>query len=724
VSSERDDESVMELPRDVFRFGDAVLDVLNLKLTVAGEVRPLEPKSLRLLKFLVENRHRVVPKDEILAEVWEGVAVSDNALTRAVAQIRKALDDDPKQPRYIETVPTVGYRFVGQLVAPAQPLPAPLRDPPPTRRFPFRWTAAAALATLTLVSGGLWLASRSSRLPPKVVAIRQITKSPEADLWPSFSPDGSQIAFSSNRSGHYEIYVRSLAPDAAERQLTSDGQENIEPAWSPDGRYLAYAVRQHGGIKLIPVSGGPARYVTEIGSSPQWSPDGRTLAITLYNSDTIAPNLGSAPWSSAILALVDVGGGRPRPLIGGDRPPFNPASPRWLADGRHIVFISMTGKPTIWVVDSVTREPRQIHAGNSPRSPVFSVDSRHLYFADEAAKIQGIWRATTGRDWKVESLEPLIPLEGANPRGLTISADGSRLAFSREIGDSGIWSVSVDSHGTVGEPAPLIRERSRRNTDPHLSADGSKIAWVSSQEGGEAAVIYVSNADGSSPEAVTPADQRSGRPQWVGQDLTLAYQVDRNGEKSYWVAPLRGKPEQVHPALDLAHADRIRLSPDGTMMAAQVPAEKKKGLQVVVAGLRGGPARTLTPAGRDIGYPFWSPDGRWIGAEEMKYGDSTLVVIPSSGGEIRSLATAFRQNFPFDWSPDGDRIVFAGLDRGIWNIYWISFSTGKVEQLTHFTAQSGFVRYPSWSLKGDRILFERNDLTSNIYVADLSSPGK
>jgi len=103
------------------------------------------------------------------------------------------------------------------------------------------------------------------------------------------------------------------------------------------------------------------------------------------------------------------------------------------------------------------------------------------------------------------------------------------------------------------------------------------------------------------------------------------------------------------------------------------------------------------------------------------HGTSTLVVLPSAGGEIRTLAKDFTQYFVYDWSPDSKRIVFAGLQNSVWNIYWISLSTAKVEQLTHFTAQSGFVRYPSWSPKGDQIVFERNDLTSNIYVADLKS---
>jgi DNA-binding winged helix-turn-helix (wHTH) protein len=103
---------MMESPGVKYRFGEVEFLPLNLQLTVAGQARPLEPKALRLLTFLIENRGRVVPKEEIVRVVWEETAVTDNALTRAVAQIRKALDDDAKEPKYIETVPTVGYRFI------------------------------------------------------------------------------------------------------------------------------------------------------------------------------------------------------------------------------------------------------------------------------------------------------------------------------------------------------------------------------------------------------------------------------------------------------------------------------------------------------------------------------------------------------------------------------------------------------------------------------------
>src|SRR5271169_4197828 len=116
-----------------FRFDDVEIDVQNLRVTVGSEVRPLEPKSFRLLLFLIENPGRALPKEEIMAVVWPDAFVSDNSLARAITQIRKALDDDSKAPRYIETVPSVGYRFLPEFKAEVEVgterLPVPVECP-------------------------------------------------------------------------------------------------------------------------------------------------------------------------------------------------------------------------------------------------------------------------------------------------------------------------------------------------------------------------------------------------------------------------------------------------------------------------------------------------------------------------------------------------------------------------------------------------------------------
>jgi len=140
---------------------------------------------------------------------------------------------------------------------------------------------------------------------------------------------------------------------------------------------------------------------------------------------------------------------------------------------------------------------------------------------------------------------------------------------------------------------------------------------------------------------------------------------------------------------------------------------------VVVTDLGGGEPHALTPTTRNIEFPCWSPDGRWIAARENIEGYSALVVFPSSGGEIRTLVKEPSQSLANDWSPDSRRISFAGLRSGIWNIYWVDRVTREVRQLTHFATPSASVGDPAWSPRGDQIIFERYDQSANIYVANL-----
>ena len=81
-------------------------------MTRAGPIR-LTPKSLALLCFLAERAGQVVTKDELFAAVWPGTAVGDDALVTCIQELRKALRDDARRPRYIETLHRRGYRFLG-----------------------------------------------------------------------------------------------------------------------------------------------------------------------------------------------------------------------------------------------------------------------------------------------------------------------------------------------------------------------------------------------------------------------------------------------------------------------------------------------------------------------------------------------------------------------------------------------------------------------------------
>jgi len=96
----------------VFKFADVEVREREFCLAKAGEVLPVEPKAFRVLLFLLRNPHRLIAKDELLNAVWNDYAVSENSLTRAIATLRRLLGEDSREPRYIETVPTVGYRFL------------------------------------------------------------------------------------------------------------------------------------------------------------------------------------------------------------------------------------------------------------------------------------------------------------------------------------------------------------------------------------------------------------------------------------------------------------------------------------------------------------------------------------------------------------------------------------------------------------------------------------
>src|SRR5690242_1380884 len=95
-----------------YAFDDLRIDPAAFRVTKAGVPVSLEPRAFDLLLLLVESGGRVVTKKEIFDRLWSDTTVTDNALTRIVAQLRKALGDDAKAAKYIETVPTRGYRWL------------------------------------------------------------------------------------------------------------------------------------------------------------------------------------------------------------------------------------------------------------------------------------------------------------------------------------------------------------------------------------------------------------------------------------------------------------------------------------------------------------------------------------------------------------------------------------------------------------------------------------
>ena len=98
------------------------LDLANARLWRGEQFVVLRPKTFAVLCHLVENAGRLVSKKELLDAVWPDTRVSERGLKDYVQEIRKALGDDPKTPRFIETVPRRGYRFIAPISISSQPV--------------------------------------------------------------------------------------------------------------------------------------------------------------------------------------------------------------------------------------------------------------------------------------------------------------------------------------------------------------------------------------------------------------------------------------------------------------------------------------------------------------------------------------------------------------------------------------------------------------------------
>src|SRR5947208_4981638 len=105
----------MAIKSFVFRFDDIEVREREFSLVKAGQVLTVEPKAFRALLFLLRNPQRLISKEELLNSVWGDAAVTEGSLTRCIWLLRSVLGDDIRSPRYIETVATVGYRFIGKV---------------------------------------------------------------------------------------------------------------------------------------------------------------------------------------------------------------------------------------------------------------------------------------------------------------------------------------------------------------------------------------------------------------------------------------------------------------------------------------------------------------------------------------------------------------------------------------------------------------------------------
>jgi len=708
----------------------------------AGTAIQLEPKAFRLLLFLIENRGRLIEKDQILQVVWNGTHVTENALASEIAKLRKALGDDSKTPKYIQTVRTRGYRFIAEVreqngseqtlsrtslsgSSEFDSVPHPsnqehasssavvFQRQASTKAWGIRLAVMGIIVTLVvaaLISLKIYQGSRSTAttLP---VAIRQITTWPGMDFNPSFSPDEESIAYSSDHNGSFEIYVRSLAPAAREVQLTTDGQQNFDPAWSPDGKRIAYYSMKRHGIFTMPALGGLATQLTDFGSHPVWSPDGQWLAFQSVSS----PDLDAVPMGSSTIWIVGSQGGAPKQVTHSGYPAGSHFAPAWSPDGKTIVFINFdTASPQVWTIALSGDKLQAItkHGTGDKSWPSYAADGKSIYYNRGGA----LWETPINSDNGAPAGEPLkvADLGSVVIRNATLSASGKRIAYSASTSADNLVSVAISpiTSEPIGPPFFITNEPGVRHVAPAFSPDGSRIAF-SSQLSGSPFNIWTADADGGNLNQVTIEGGRF--PSWYPDGKQIAFLSDRQGLRKFWSIAAVGGDEKSLFALD--GAEMPRLSPDARQFAFNVTQDGI--INVATVPVTGGEPKQLTYDKEMAGVPCWSPDGQLL-ALEIKRGDDThIAIVPSKGGAPTQLTFERGQSWPYSWSPDGDKILFAGARDGVWNLWWVSRSDKTVKQLTRNTKLNVFFRYPAWSPRANQIVSEHSENRGNIYVMEI-----
>jgi Tol biopolymer transport system component/DNA-binding winged helix-turn-helix (wHTH) protein len=624
-----------------YRFGAFELNPENGELRKAGIKIRLQEQPYQVLYLLLRNAGEIVTREQIQKRLWpDGTFVDfDNAINSAVRKLRDALGDAADNPRYIETLPRKGYRFVAPVTT--------VRDntsPPEVRAAPVDTkgklrlnvkSIAACIAGITVLGAAAWLAAGIRTSEVRHIVVTPLTTNPGHQLQPAFAPDGARVAFSWEGPGgdNTDIYVKLIGPGDPVR-LTSEPTEDYGPAWSPDGRWIAAlrSLSRRPAVILIPATGGPEREVTRIevdiparvdcvgvkgsacagtvysrGPSLRWSSDGKFLFTSAKQK----------PDSPLAITRIEVESGEQQIITSPPGETSNDLHPAVSPDGRTVAFLRTTGFSVrdIWTLPlSDGAQPRRLTTdGVDAGPPVWTPEGRELIFSSNRGGRRELWRVSASGSGKPERITGV----GENARTIDISPRQDRLIYEQSHGSSSLWKIPLQSR-VAGEPQ-RVTATTRADTFPHYSPNQKKIAFQSDRSG--VPEIWVCDADGSNAIQLTSFGRAfSGSPRWSPDGRSIVFDSNAEGNEDIWLVNSQG----------------------------------------------GRPVRLTTNAADDI-IPSWSHDGQWIYFSSKRTGRFEMWKIRLDGSSETQLTTA--GGYSGYESVDGKYLFYKGAGASpVWRI--------------------------------------------------------
>jgi Tol biopolymer transport system component len=530
------------------------------------------------------------------------------------------------------------------------------------------WTAAALAVAAMGIALTLWR-TRADRQP--AATFTRLTTMPGREWFPSLSPDGQWIVYAAELEGNFDIFLQSVSGSNPVNLTKDSPADDDMPAFSPDGQRIAFrSSRDGGGIFVMGRTGEAVRRLTRRGFNPSWSPDGKDIAFTTGRMDINPQN--SEGMSE--LWVVTAAGGEPRRLFDGDA-----TQPSWSPHRRRIMFTrrgSSKSRADIWSMPAAGGAPVEMMASQTVDwNPVWAPDGHSLYFVSDRSGTMNLWRVPIDEDRGTTLGEPEpIVIPAPLVAHVTVSADGSRLAYSSVLATTNIQRLALDpnSAAPVGDPA-WVTTGSRVWSSPDPSPDGQQVVYYSriDPEGH----LYVSRADGTGQRQLTGEQTFDRVPHWSPDGEWISFFSTRSGHLQVWkIRPDGGDLRQI---TDVAPGAAYHAwSPDAKQMAAASTSGQKGGKTLVFD-----PART------------WS--------------EQVPEVLPQVPGSEYAFA-------PNSWSLDGEKLIgFTGPTSPSLGIVIYRFKTRSYDRLTDFG------EWPVWLPDSRRVLM--GDGGKHFWVLDTAT---